>query len=401
MNNVVSLAGAQTQQPAVNAPYQTAANNGDMNFTVSSQWMRRPADQRFTSLNALFEHRLAEAEASRADTVDSRKIAVVSHAENPDKLALKITTENGSLIDATPTHYSFGQACRLVGAPASYLRDLPGKLAGINLQYGFATHRAELLKSYVNTDTGELKALTGPDYGRIYDHELVDAIRQFAGDGTSGMWKVPGTLGMGGHNPHVDVTKENTTLYASDRDVFLFLVDDTHPIEIGKLPNGSPDLVFRGFYAWNSEVGDKSFGIASMLMRGVCQNRILWGTQNFEQVVIRHTKFAPSRFAEEIAPALTKYAEGSADYVQQGIQAAMDAQVASNKEDRYAFLKGRGFSKKASTAIIQRVLDEEDREPTSVWDFVQGITAHARSLPNADTRVQMERVAGQLMAKAA
>jgi len=56
------------------------------------------------------------------------------------------------------------------------------------------------------------------------------------------------------HNPFVEVTKDTTTLYASDRDVFLFLVDDTHPIEAGKLPNGDPDLYFRGFYCWNSEV---------------------------------------------------------------------------------------------------------------------------------------------------
>jgi hypothetical protein len=33
----------------------------------------------------------------------------------------------------------------------------------------------------------------------------------------------------------VDVTKDTTTLYASDRDVFLFLVDDTNPIEAGRL----------------------------------------------------------------------------------------------------------------------------------------------------------------------
>jgi hypothetical protein len=43
--------------------------------------------------------------------------------------------------------------------------------------------------------------------------------------------------------------QNTTTLYASDRDVFLFLVDDTHPIEAGRLPNGDPDLYFRGFCA--------------------------------------------------------------------------------------------------------------------------------------------------------
>src|SRR3546814_13437237 len=70
-------------------------------------------------------------------------------------------------------------------------------------------------------------------------------------------WKVPRLLNWSTmtHNPFVDVTKDTTTLYASDRDVFLFLVDDAHPIEAACLPNGDPDLYFRGFSAWNSEVG--------------------------------------------------------------------------------------------------------------------------------------------------
>jgi hypothetical protein len=39
---------------------------------------------------------------------------------------------------------------------------------------------------------------------------------------------VPGVLdwSTGVYNPLVDVTKNTTTLYASDRDVFVFLVDE-------------------------------------------------------------------------------------------------------------------------------------------------------------------------------
>jgi hypothetical protein len=75
---------------------------------------------------------------------------------------------------------------------------------------------------------------------------------QIAGNGTGDTrWKVPGVLDWSSmtHNPFVDVTKDTTTLYASDRDVFLFLVDDTNPIEAGRLPDGSPDVYFRGFFA--------------------------------------------------------------------------------------------------------------------------------------------------------
>src|SRR5258705_9958069 len=89
---------------------------------------------------------------------------------------------------------------------------------------------------------------------------------RIAGNGTGDTrWKVPGVLDWNTmtHNPFVDITKDTTTLYASDRDVFLFLVDDTHPIEAGRLADGSPDWYFRGFYCWNSEVGSKTLGIAS------------------------------------------------------------------------------------------------------------------------------------------
>lgn len=42
---------------------------------------------------------------------------------------------------------------------------------------------------------------------------------------------------------------------------------DTNPIEAGRLPDGSPDLYFRGFYCWNSKVGSKTLGIASFYLR--------------------------------------------------------------------------------------------------------------------------------------
>ncbi|KDU95523.1 hypothetical protein GLUCORHAEAF1_07700 [Komagataeibacter rhaeticus AF1] len=130
--------------------------------------------------------------------------------------------------------------------------------------------------------------------------------------------------------------------YASDRDVFLFLVDDTHPIEAGCLPNGDPDLYFRGFYAWNSEVGSKSLGIASFYLRGVCQNRMLWGVENFEQITIRHSKFAASRFVHQATPALRNFATASPASFVSGIQASRQALVAKTDEDRESFLRRRG-----------------------------------------------------------
>ena len=112
------------------------------------------------------------------------------------------------------------------------------------------SHRAELVKT-LEADNGrvELRAVTGPDYGRIWDHELVAAVMKIAGNGIGDTrWKVPGVLDWATmtHNPFVDVTKDTTTLYASDRDVFLFLVDDTNPIEAGRFAGRITGFVFPG-----------------------------------------------------------------------------------------------------------------------------------------------------------
>src|SRR5262249_6288058 len=280
--------------------YKVDVSRGERIGRVSSEWFSRPADERYLSLSELFVAVRGRAEQSRTRTVESAAIHVEASRENNQRLALILP---GSDMPLVPTHWSFGQLTSLIGAPAGYLRELPAPLAGINLQYGLSSHRAELIKTLeVEDGRVELRAVTGPDYGRIFDQELVAAVQRIAGNGTGDTrWKVPGVLdwSTGVYNPRVDVTKSTTTLYASDRDVFLFLVDDLNPIEAGKLPDGSPDLYFRGFYCWNSEVGAKTLGIASFYLRAVCQNRNLWGVEDFEEITIRHSKYAASRFAHE------------------------------------------------------------------------------------------------------
>ncbi|KAH2823815.1 hypothetical protein KXV85_001461, partial [Aspergillus fumigatus] len=132
-------------------------------------------------------------ERSRTRVVESALIHVEASRTDPERLALILP---GADKPIAPTHWSFGQLASQVGAPAAYLRQLPAALAGINLQYGLTAHRAEQIKT-LETDDGrvELRAVTGPDYGRIYDHELVEAVQRIAGNGTGDTrWKVPGVL---------------------------------------------------------------------------------------------------------------------------------------------------------------------------------------------------------------
>jgi hypothetical protein len=382
--------------------YKVDVSRGERVGRVSSEWFSRPADERFLSLSDLFASVRGRAERSRSQTVESAAIRVEASRDNTDRLALMLP---GSETSVAPTHWSFGQLAALVGAPAAYLRQLPAPLAGINLQYGLTAHRAEQIKT-LEVDDGrvELRAVTGPDYGRIYDHELVEAVQRIAGDGAGDTrWKVPGVLdwSTGVYNPRVDVTRDTTTLYCSDRDVFLFLVDDLNPIEAGQLPDGSPDVFFRGFYCWNSEVGAKTLGMASFYLRAVCQNRNLWGVEDFQEITIRHSKYAASRFATEAMPALTRFANSSPAPFVNSIRAARAQIVARTDEDRAKFLRKRGFSKAETAKIIETVLAEEGRKPESVFDFVQGITAIARGKTHQDARLELEAQAKKLLDHAA
>jgi hypothetical protein len=378
--------------------YKVDISRGERIGRVSSEWFSRPDDERFLSLTEL--HAAVKARAARATThtVETREVRVEASRDNAERLALIVPGRDQPV---TPTHWSFGQLASLVGAPAGYLRQLPAPLAGINLQHGLIEHRAELMKTLeIEDGRVELRAVTGPDYGRIWDHELVAAVMKIAGNGTGDTrWKVPGLLDWSTmtYNPLVDITTDTTTLYASDRDVFLFLVDDLHPIEAGRLPNGDPDLFFRGFYAWNSEVGSKTLGMASFYLRAVCMNRNIWGAEGFEEISIRHSKFAANRFAHEAAPALENFASSSPAPFMAGIKAARERVVARKDEDRESFLRKRGFSRGETEKIIATVLEEEGRPPESIFDFVQGITALARDKTHQDARLDLEGKAAKLL----
>lgn len=159
-------------------------------------------------------------------------------------------------------------------------------------------------------------------------------------------------------------------------------------------------LCILNLTTWNSEVGSKTLGIATFYLRAVCMNRNLWGVENFEELSIRHSKFAANRFAHQAAPALTSFADSSPANFISGIKTARERIVARTEDDRADFLRGRGFSKADASRVIATVLDEEGYPPASLYDFVQGITAVARSRTRQDERLELEGKARKLLERA-
>lgn len=376
---------------------------GGYDMSVSDQWWFRPEDQRFTSLDSLFRHCRTRAERSSNAIVPTGGITfhALPGADDRDELMMGATAEGAPMY---LTNWAFSQIASHVKAPTSYLRTLPPKLAGVCLQFGYS--QSEVMERglyyYRNDNSTELRAMTGPKYGRILDMEVVRAVQDIAGNGTGDTrWKIPGVMSWGDYvyDPDAPVTKSTTTLFASDRDVFMFLCDDKNPIEVGKLPNGDPDLCFRGFYVTNSEVGKSSLKITTMLLRAVCQNRILWGVQNSETVRIIHSSGAYDKFCVEAGPALERYANaGTLDMVT-GIQEAQKAIVADNEDDAKDWLRTKaGYTKPECNAIINQMFAEEgEGADLSIWNLVQGATARARNIGHQDTRIEVEEKAAKML----
>lgn len=353
---------------------------------ASRQWSSRPADERFVSLDDMLAHFRDQRAHSREVVCPTSRLSLVPQA---DHRGLLLEGPNGH--GYAPTHWSFGQLCGLADAPAGYLRRLPSELAADCLNLGLRVHRevadvGALL--YRNGGDPVLRAATGPRYGRIWNEDVVSNLVDRFGDGVSGDWRVPGEFGKA-----VAVTKDNTTLYASDRDMFVFLADEQRRIEVPNRRNGQPGSMARGFFMSNSEVGSGTWYLSTFLFDYVCCNRIVWGATDVKEIKVRHTGGAPDRFLREIAPALKTYAESSATTVTAAIEDARSNKIASDLDNFLASRFSRGIVKSMVTAHEL----EEGRPIETRWDAVVAATAVARGIEHQDARVDLERQAGKLL----
>lgn len=363
---------------------------------ASRQWSSRPTDERFTSLTALNAHCAAIRNSSSGRVVSSRRLEAVPVED--DSRAIRLHGPNGVPVDMT--HWSFGQLASRAGAPAGYLRDLPAPLAADCINYGLRFHRDVEDLGVLLTKGDEaapyarpqLRAVTGPNYGRIWNSTITQALVERFGDGVTGDFRVPGEFGK-----RVAVTKANTTLYASDRDMFVFLADEENRITVPNRRDGRAGSLARGFFVWNSEVGDTTFGIGLFLFDYVCMNRIVWGAEGYQEIRVRHTSGAPDRWIEEVVPAIEAYAASSAQPVEAMLAGAQSKRV----DDLDAFLKNRRFNRTQVSNIRAAFVADEQRPIETLWDVATGITAYARAIPHQNDRVALEREAGKILGMAA
>lgn len=357
----------------------TIKTNGQtLLMTANEQWRNRPNDERYETLEAL--KKAVEARQCNSYQVDVATREISYEVRN-EKLTARIRGES-----FVANNWSFSQLAGLADAPAGYLRKLSSSLAAECLNEGMAKREAETIKLLVEAEPYEkaqsLRAATSSSYGRIWDSQVVGAAERIV-EKSGGKF----------YNPK-EWSGKGSGLYASDRDVFIFLIDGGSMVDGG----GERDQLNRGIILWNSEVGKCIFGMQTFLFRQVCGNHIIWGAQELREIKVRHTSGGPERFEREAMPEIKRYIDASTESTRAGILRAKGILLPKREE-----LITSKFANNFTRGEMIDSIDAAEREEgkcENLWELVQGMTAAARSSKWLDSRVDLERRAGKLLASA-
>jgi hypothetical protein len=267
------------------------------------EWATRSDDERFLSLTALNDHMANVRQNSQDVRANLKALTAVPDYETGGLLFVA-----GQNKAASMTNWSFGQMSKIISGangafPPAFVQSLPATLAADVVNHSIQKMDDESGKQsflfHKLEDGLQIRSINSPTYGRVWNHQITEALVNRFGDGRTGDFRIPGEFGK-----QVPITKRNTTIYGSDRDMFVFLCDENHKIEIANRRNGEPGQLSRGFFVWNSENGASTLGVATFLFDYVCSNRLVWGATEYREIKMKHSLKAPERFLDEVSPML-------------------------------------------------------------------------------------------------
>ncbi len=359
-------------------------------FAASAQWAHRPADQRFDSLESLHaavQHHRNVAAEQKGVSVNALRVTTEIDGNGIVHPVLGTTTTDRT---AKFTHFSFGSLARRLSSadkpvPASYLRTLPAGLASANLNNAIkqAQGREMSDSTLLFAQNGDLvlRAVTSDDYTRIWNVDITSRLIRLVEENP--IWQ-PAPAAFDG----------SRGLYASDKDIFAFMVDNDRRI-FDKLPGGG---LGRGFFVSNSEVGDRSFSLTTFWYQYICGNHMVWGAKGVANVRIPHIGDADDRAFRKMAVELRRYADSSVSDDEHKVSQMIRTEIKGTRDEVIDRLFGLGIAKRDAAKAYDIAERSEDRygNPRSVFALVSGLTEQARDKVNADERTKLEAASGKV-----
>ena len=347
-----------------------------------NQWMARKEDERFEDLDSLYAQVKARTEEASTWMTDVRGSRLFVEGVDEERITLEMADGRG--VGFTP--WSFHQLCQVYNAPSRYVSRLDPNLAVQCLEDNQRNleENTNTYKMLMGSPT-TLRAVTSPQYGRIWDHEVVEKCMEIK-ELNPEFYNPPAYCPFGGgHKP--------SGLYASDRDVFMFLIDGGSRLDVSERAKMN-----RGFFMWNSEVGSKTFGVSCFLFNEVCGNHIVWGATHVTEMIIKHSKKVRDRFDQIIDKVFKAYNIKHMHEEEEVIVTAINRKLPTGAKEIVDWTQSRlpTITRKQVNEAI-RVATIEEGQCETVWDLVQGLTAIARDIPFMDKKVTIERGAGKLL----
>jgi hypothetical protein len=379
--------------------------------TAFKQWSTRPSEERYKDLESMRFALQQRSEESRSiGPIDISQMVVESVK---DQLFLGYESEswkNGNCVELN--NWTFGQLAQSVGAPASYLRSLPGHLVADCINEGISEYpdRERAIYASVDGDSITARAINSPQYSRYHDFQVItDLTDTLALDG----WKVPPC------RPYPNCPESDTWLatrddvlpgdtfalsiregdkvgpgglYSSDRDSFIFMVNQNNTVNT---PSGP---MFRALIVSNSEVGAASFKIDCFLYSAVCGNHILWGAEEIASVrVVHRGRENNARINSQAAiHASIRSAELSAStHTERAIEKAADTLISFDD-----IVKQTGLSKtlvKVGQHLEQQNPQDHGNRAGTVWGAVQGLTRASQHNNYQSERTTIDQAASKLL----
>jgi len=357
-----------------------------MNISAAqTEYYRRPADERYASPESLVQFSQARKAACREVSYNAKDLRILPIADNGTIGRVQLASPKG-VAELTP--WSHGQLCRMVGAPAAYIRSLPATVAADALNYGLRTTAAGSTAVILGQlgDAGvTARAITSESYGRLYDADLLAPIVNTLGQHG---WTTP---------PTWDGTPGGA--YASDRDSFLLLCKGGSIVNDPSVRSGNGQM-YRALMVRNSEVGAAAAVIQRVLYQFVCGNHMLWGAIIDKTYRRRHVGSKVLRdVLREVGTIARTWIDRPASADETIIRHLLDTEVAHTREACIDELMAMGATRVQATEAYATCEQSFDASPRSFWGLSQGLTRSSQTAGYQDQRLEMDQLAAALLRK--
>lgn len=241
---------------------------------ASRQLFSRPADEHFASQSDYMADAVRSMETGQE--IICKELIVIGREPDDPAGPFSIQLDTGQTV--VPNHYSLQQLCSLARIPIGALQRISPKTGAQalneSLRHDAKGTGALVLLERESDGTDRVRSITSEGYSRVWDAEWIREVDR---------WLFPQGYIAAVPTINTDADRRNIfgnskpALFRGDRDSFAFYY--TEPDPAGQDFGG----LRRGAMFWNSEVGHRSIGYATILFRDICANFLIWDAQAIQK----------------------------------------------------------------------------------------------------------------------